>query len=193
MTPSARRIATRSRIIAAAATAFRARGYAATGVDAVMSSAGLTHGGFYAHFTSKSALLDATLEHLREPANLPLIHGLAGLSGANLVATAIDTYLSPSHCAHPEAGCPIPTLGAELPRLADRETPIALTMVSGLARRLAPHLEVPPRQREGMAQALVALLVGGIVTARTLPAAAVDEWLSACRLHARRLAGLEHV
>ncbi len=48
---------TRERIIEAAAGAFRERGIADVGVAEIMRDAGLTHGGFYAHFASKEELL----------------------------------------------------------------------------------------------------------------------------------------
>ena len=54
---------TRARILESAATVFRRQGYHATGVDKVMEEAGLTAGGFYAHFPSKDALLAEALEH----------------------------------------------------------------------------------------------------------------------------------
>lgn len=190
MTQTARRAASRERILSAAATAFRGRGYAATGVDAVMSAAGLTHGGFYAHFPSKSALLEATIDHLREPANMPLVQCLAGLAGPALIAAAIERYLSAWHRDHPHEGCAIPTLGAELPRLAEGPTQAVAPCVSGLARKLAPHLDGDPGTQEQRAQALVALLVGGVISARALPATESDMWLASCRQGARRLANL---
>ena len=54
---SERKAETRERILAAAGTLFRSHGVDAVGVDAIMHEAGLTHGGFYAHFASKEALV----------------------------------------------------------------------------------------------------------------------------------------
>jgi TetR/AcrR family transcriptional regulator, transcriptional repressor for nem operon len=186
----ARRSATRTRILDAAAHAFRANGYAATGVDEVMSAAGMTHGGFYAHFRSKAAMLAATMLHLRQPRYIPVETAIAGLVGSTLVAAAIDSYLTKRHRDHPEDGCPIPTLGAELPRLADGPANAAAPHVQGFVRLLAPHLPSAEAGRDDRAQALVALLVGGIVTARTLPDRQAGPWLEACRRAARRIAGL---
>ena len=53
---------TRSRIVRAAGKVFRRQGYHAAGVDKVMAEAGLTAGGFYAHFDSKQALLAEAIE-----------------------------------------------------------------------------------------------------------------------------------
>ncbi len=190
ISPPDRRSATRTRILDAAAHAFRANGYAATGVDTVMSAAGMTHGGFYAHFRSKAAMLAATMLHLRQPRYLPVVTATAGLSGGALVAAAIDCYLSKRHRDHPEDGCPIPTLGAELPRLADGPMNATAPHIQGFVRLLAPHLPGDGDGRDDLAQALVALLVGGIVTARNLPDRQVGPWLEACRHAARRISGI---
>lgn len=193
MTSSDRSAASRARILEAAAHAFRAHGYAATGIDAVMSAAGLTHGGFYAHFQSKAALLEATLVHLNEPGCTPLVHAIASLSGERLVATTIDSYLSRRHRDHPEDGCPIPTLGAELPRLPCGHSEALASKVARFTSLLARHIPGDASQQRERSRALVALLVGGIVTARSLPDGESDAWLSSCRRMARRLAGLEQV
>ena len=190
MTSGDRSAASRARILAAAAHAFRAHGYASTGIDAVMSAAGLTHGGFYAHFPSKAALLEATLVHLNEPGP-SLVQAMAELSGAELVAAAIDSYLSRHHRDHPEDGCPIPTLGAELPRLSVLPADALASKVERFALLMARHVPGDPADSRARSQALVALLVGGIVTSRSLPDADADRWLAACRRSARRIAGLD--
>src|SRR3954453_11451892 len=56
MDATPRRAETHQRILDAAGRLFRAHGIDGVGVDAVMKEAGLTHGGFYAHFASKEAL-----------------------------------------------------------------------------------------------------------------------------------------
>lgn len=187
MPTTARSAATRERIIDAAAAAFRAQGYAATGVDAIMAAAGLTHGGFYAHFASKRELLAAAIAHA---AGNPLFASVADLHGADFVAAAIAAYLSRHHRDHPGEGCPIPTLGAELPRLDPALGAAIGRPVHGLCARIAAELPGPDATRHERAQALIALLVGGVVTARTLPDDAADAWLASCRRAAGRLAGL---
>ncbi len=190
VTTADRRTSTRTRILDAAAHAFRANGYAATGVDAVMAAAGLTHGGFYAHFRSKAAMLAATMLHLRQPRFLPVVTAIDCLAGSALVAAAIDCYLTKRHRDHPGDGCPIPTLGAELPRLAAGPVDATAPHIQGFVRLLAPHLPGAASARDERAQALVALLVGGIVTARNLPDREAGPWLDACRRAARQIAGI---
>ena len=70
--PSSRKALSHERIVDAAARAIRREGYAGVGVADVMKEAGLTHGGFYAHFPSRDALLAAAME--RAGRDLSLIH-----------------------------------------------------------------------------------------------------------------------
>src|SRR5580704_5263897 len=111
--PEAHKRETRERIVETAAAAFR-EGGTAVGVGDVMTRAGLTHGGFYAHFASKDDLLAAALAH----ASGETIAALDRLDSAasHDLASAIDAYLSPAHLAHPERGCPIAAIGPELAR-----------------------------------------------------------------------------
>jgi TetR/AcrR family transcriptional repressor of nem operon len=108
---------THRRILAAAASLFRKRGYASTGVDAVMASARLTAGGFYAHFKSKETLLARALEQAFHDSTLRWPARLSGKTGREWVAVFTSFYLSPEHRDHPEVGCPMPGLAAEVARL----------------------------------------------------------------------------
>ena len=176
---------TRERILDAASQAFRETGFAATGIDAVMARAGLTHGGFYAHFTSKADLLQATISATAENlARNQVFAQVAHLRGRELLTASIDTYLSRWHRDHPELGCSLPTLGAELPRLGGELKGSMAQPVCGLAAILAEHFPPPHETARGRAQAFVALLVGGVVTARALPDDQADDWLASCRLAA---------
>jgi TetR/AcrR family transcriptional repressor of nem operon len=194
MPRSTHRAETRERILDAAATCFRRRGYAATGVDAVMAEAGLTHGGFYAHFPSKADLLTATVAGCGDhPTRNPLFHSVAHLRGVELIAGVIDAYLSRWHRDHPEQGCPIPSLGPELPRIDPVLAPVIGGPLARLGDLLRANLPPPDDTSATRAQALLALLVGSIVAARALPDSDADTWLAAGRLHARRIAGLPDI
>ena len=61
--PDDHKARTREKIVQAAAAAFRAGGVAGVRLEDVMARAGLTHGGFYAHFGSKEELLREALGH----------------------------------------------------------------------------------------------------------------------------------
>src|SRR6185436_7342250 len=95
---------TRERILEAAAAAFRARGVDAVGVGDVMGRAGLTHGGFYAHFSSKEQLVAEALGHASGQTTRKFDRTAAS-GGADALRAVIDGYLDPAHVAHPERGC----------------------------------------------------------------------------------------
>ena len=107
---------TRARILESAATVFRRQGYHATGVDKVMEEAGLTAGGFYAHFASKDALLAEALEHYATKNTGKFEGGQKDASDREQVKAIVDRYLTASHRRHPERGCPLPSLAAEVAR-----------------------------------------------------------------------------
>jgi TetR/AcrR family transcriptional repressor of nem operon len=109
---------THQRIIEEAARLFRQDGVDATGLQALMKSLGLTHGGFYAHFKSKDELVETALRHIADQlddATAPFQDNLQSL---------ICSYLSSRHRAEPGIGCPLPTMSAEL---GQRGTPSDVT------------------------------------------------------------------
>jgi TetR/AcrR family transcriptional regulator, transcriptional repressor for nem operon len=102
---------THQRIIEEAARLFRRDGVSATGLQPLMKTLGLTHGGFYAHFKSKDELVETALRHSAE--KLTAIS--AGIANSDQPLTRlISGYLSSAHRANPGDGCPLPTLSAEL-------------------------------------------------------------------------------
>src|SRR5262245_6763895 len=114
--PREHKARTRQKIVEAAAAEFRAGGVAGVRLEDVMARAGLTHGGFYAHFSSKEDLLREALEHASRQTVETLSRPLAALRAEDRLPAVIDTYLSPGHVAHPERGCPLAALGSELAR-----------------------------------------------------------------------------
>ena len=106
----------RQRILEVASRLFREKGFEAVGVSEVMQALGLTHGGFYGHFSSKDDLIVQALAH-----------ALGERSGATLPLGAyIDEYLSPRHRDNRAGGCPIAGLVAD----TLRQTPEARAAVT---------------------------------------------------------------
>lgn len=103
---------THQRIIEEAALRFRRDGVGATGLQPLMKALGLTHGGFYAHFKSKDDLVENALRHAVEELSRST-EALAKDAEAPL-PRFIASYLSSAHRANPGAGCPLPTMSAEL-------------------------------------------------------------------------------
>jgi TetR/AcrR family transcriptional repressor of nem operon len=181
--PSDHKARTRTKIVAAASTAFRAGGVAGVRIEDVMAQAGLTHGGFYAHFASKTDLLRDALDYANEQTIDALSTSVADLPDELRWRTVIDAYLSPAHLAHPEVGCPVACMGPEIAR-ADRATRkrFARAVKARLAwmRRL-----LASRGRKAVSDEDVigstACMVGGMVLARAVGGREANEILRACR------------
>jgi TetR/AcrR family transcriptional repressor of nem operon len=159
---------THDRIITAAGRIVRKNGLAAASVSRVMHGAGLTIGGFYAHFRSKRAM-DAEV--------------VQATLGGSTTPWSVDRYLTAAHRDHPEHGCAFPAMLSEVAR-ADEATRMALARAIDTR---AHELARATRGRRGAAarqQALVtlALCVGGLALARAMRGhPASDEVLAACR------------
>jgi AcrR family transcriptional regulator len=161
---------TRQRIIGEAARRFRKDGIEGTGLVPLMKALGLTHGGFYAHFESKDALVQASLEAAAEQTLERWQVSGAGAPAANDPAgaplrTIIDWYLSPQHRDEPEEGCPLPTLAAEL-GLRGQPSKTADTMVAHLTAQLADSRLAAGEGHEGIVA--LAAMVGALTLARAV-------------------------
>jgi len=178
-----RKAQTRERILAAAGELFRGHGIDAVGVDAVMHAAGLTHGGFYAHFASKEALVAEVAAAALARSAARWERAAESEEPAAALAWIVGNYLDAAHVAAPERGCVLATLGPEVARRAAARPAMTASirrMLDALARCL------PARRRQGALEALCGM-VGGVVLARLSDDPALGEELLAA---ARRVAGL---
>lgn len=180
-----RKLQTREAILSSAARLLRERGLAGSSVQEVMGGAGLTVGGFYAHFDSKEALFEETLRRSARETWEQL------LSGPEPLLRLVRTYLSRSHRDHPETGCPLPATLADLTR--EGQAGLRQVLSGELGRYLdsvAAHLPEGERYR---ALGLVALLFGGLSLARALGAEdpLSTEMLESCRKLAKEAIGHE--
>ena len=165
---SNRRELSHQRILDAAARAVRKHGYGGVGVAEVMKEAGLTHGGFYAHFKSRDALLAAAVEHAGNESAGFIAKRIATrmARGASPVRALVESYLADIHVYASEHGCPVAALGSEMPRQADDVRDVArhrVTALIDLARQA-----LPPGSPEHAPFALASSLVGAVQLARTL-------------------------
>ncbi|AZC23780.1 MULTISPECIES: TetR/AcrR family transcriptional regulator [Pseudomonas] len=168
---------TRERILQAASSALIRRGPAEPSVGEVMGAAGLTVGGFYAHFESKDALMLEAFSQLLAYRRGLLEEMDAGLSGEERRALAAAFYLSRKHRDSSELACPIPASIGELGRLPE-----------GFRQALSEHMELMVAQLadcpEDTDKALadLALMVGGLSLARALgPGELSDRLLRAAK------------
>jgi TetR/AcrR family transcriptional regulator, transcriptional repressor for nem operon len=171
---------TRQRIIGEAARRFRKDGIEGTGLVPLMKALGLTHGGFYAHFESKDALVQASLEAAAEQTLERWQAPPDGAAPAEPSARAvIDHYLSATHRDEPGEGCPLPTLAAEL-GVRGQPSATADAMVARMTALLSDcELALPPADRGLVA---LAAMVGALTLARAVSdRAASDGILAAVR------------
>jgi TetR/AcrR family transcriptional repressor of nem operon len=182
--PAGHKEETRAKILRAAARVFRRDGYNAAGVDKVMEEAGLTAGGFYAHFGSKEALLAETLATAAAEAGMPLDKGLDGVAGRARLEGFVESYLSPAHLHSTEDGCPLPALVSEVARTGGPVKASFEAIVLDLTARLQGH--AGDDLSEDRALAILALCVGALGVARSVQDEALgDRILAACRDLAR--------
>jgi TetR/AcrR family transcriptional repressor of nem operon len=178
--------ATRERILSEAAALFRRDGVDGVSVPALMKQAGLTHGGFYAHFDSKDALiaeavtrsLHNTADHLRAAAD----------RSKDRVAAVIDEYIQPAHRDRPEIGCAVAALGAETSR---GDVVVQRAMADGVREsvaRLGDTLGFGEEPADD-AIALYAGMIGALVMARACrhDEAFSDRILDVCRERLKKL------
>jgi TetR/AcrR family transcriptional repressor of nem operon len=184
---------TRTRVLDAAASAIRLSGPDKVGVAGVMAEAGLTHGGFYAHFSSKDDLVTAAIEHMFEQARARFRHETEGRTTAEGLIAYIDFYLSKKHRDARNTGCPIPTLASDLPRLTEAARAIYAEGVQRLAVRLTAMLtELGHANAEAQARSIVAELIGALLLARVEPdTKRSDAILAASKRQVKERLGLE--
>ena len=105
----------RERILDAAAQLFRERGFEGIGVADLMNAAGLTHGGFYGHFSSKEDLIAQACARALERSHEKWTKRAQRAPDEALSSIARD-YLSTRHRDDPGTGCFLAALGSEAAR-----------------------------------------------------------------------------
>ena len=170
-------------ILESAARLLRERGIAGARVAEVMRGAGLTVGGFYAHFDSKESLIDATLRAGAAAVRERLFARLEEKPEGERVEAILKRYLSAAHRDERDGGCPLPVVAGEI---GTRERAHEAAFASGLEAHTA-SLEAllpsaGPLPRRALALALLALMIGGLSVSRAVAGTALsEEVLRACR------------
>ena len=154
---------TRERILAAASVALLQRGPAEPSVAEVMGVAGLTVGGFYAHFESKDALMLEVFQQMlwQRRERLALLDPALSANERRVLLAAF--YLSRKHRDASEQGCPLPSSIGELARMSDGFRCVLAEHVE----LMTAHLAGSPEETD-QALADIALMVGGLALARAL-------------------------
>jgi TetR/AcrR family transcriptional repressor of nem operon len=166
-TPNSRKEETHERIVDAAARAIRRHGYAGVGVADVMKEAGLTHGGFYAHFDSRDALLVEALERAGRESFEAVTRAVERRAGKGISAfrSLVETYLADDHLASVETGCPVAALGCDMPR---QSQPVREASALRVRRLIATVRATLPKAPRAAASVVAGTLVGSLQLARAL-------------------------
>jgi TetR/AcrR family transcriptional regulator, transcriptional repressor for nem operon len=163
---SSRYEATHDRILEVASRALRLQGYAGVGVADVMKQAGLTHGGFYAHFPSRDALLVEAMGRAGADSAAVMSERIATRApGTSELRAIVEHYLSDSHLASAEYGCAVAALASEMPRQSESVAAASCARVRALVGRVEHAL---PAGRATEAFQIVATMVGSLQLARAL-------------------------
>lgn len=167
---------TRARILDEAAMAMREHGSNGIGVANLMKRAGLTHGGFYAHFENRDDLVaHAVTRMFRDTRDMLDRHLPQGASGPGL-GTLIDSYLSERRLDRPDHGCPIPSLLAEAPRMPAVARANFEAGVEAFRTRIRLALDdLGYEDPEGTASSVLAEMVGSAMLARSITDRATAE------------------
>lgn len=176
-----RRQQSHERILDAAARALCRDGFAGVGVASVMKDAGLTHGGFYAHFASREALLAEAVEHAGAQSMLRLRERLRARvgEGASPLSALLEEYLSERHVNVLDGGCPVAALGPDL----QRGEPELRGASSRRVRQLVGLVEqsLPPHSPPGSALVVASTMIGAVQMARMVDGAERGAMLRHCR------------
>lgn len=182
--PAGHKEKTREQIVSAAARAFRERGVAGVSVPELMGRAGLTHGGFYAHFRNKDQLVAEACRCALRESSARLIDAARRAPPGERLAAFIRAYASPAHRDDAGGGCIMPALAAELGRHDAPEVRAAFTesfeeSVAMLARALPGP---DGADRTDRALALMSGLAGAVMLSRAVDDPALsDRILEAAR------------
>lgn len=170
-------------ILESAARLVRERGISGARVADVMKGAGLTVGGFYAHFGSKEELVDEALRRTGTELRERLFSGLHEKPEADRAEVVLKRYLSAAHRDEQTLGCPLPAVVGEIGTTAGEHRTVLGEQVEALTAGLEEHLpKGRGTQRRALALGLVALMYGGLSLARALRGTDLsDEVIRACR------------
>ena len=158
---------THDRIVRKASVRLREKGAHGIGVADLMKEAGLTHGGFYAHFDSREALvieafayaMDRSMEHWRK------ITG--DVAPDKRLALIAESYLSALHRDNPGHGCSVPALGAEIARESAKTRKAFAGKLDEMIELLADYIpNLPRKAARKQAIATLATMAGTMLLAR---------------------------
>jgi TetR/AcrR family transcriptional regulator, transcriptional repressor for nem operon len=161
------KLETHARIVKKASVRLREKGAHGIGVADLMKDAGLTHGGFYAHFDSREALVIEAFTHAMDRSTERWRRLAEQTPPEKRLAMIVNTYLTPLHRDDPGHGCSVPALGAEIARESPKTRRAFAGRLEQMIDTLAAQLPgVPRKAARKQAMAAIATMMGTLVMAR---------------------------
>jgi TetR/AcrR family transcriptional repressor of nem operon len=183
---------THAKLVKLAGRALRAKGPEGLAVAELMQAAGLTHGGFYAHFKSKDALLVEALEGVFEESKRRFQGVPNGLPPRDALARYIDLYVSPAHRDNRSRECPIVALNSDLPRQSKEFRATFDAGLRALLNRLTDLIKAADiNDSETLAASVQSAMAGAVAVSRTVSDRRFsDELLKSARASIKARLGL---
>lgn len=180
-TSANRREVSHERIVGVASRAIRRAGYRGVGVADIMKEAGLTHGGFYAHFASRDALMVEAMERAGRENQAALGEAIERrvARGSSRFAALVAAYLHDTHLDSAEEGCVVAALASEMARQDEAVRDEARRRVAALVNLVVSALSASATAAR--ADVIAATMVGALQLARTLGGKAGRELLAHTR------------
>ena len=161
------KLETHARIVKKASVRLREKGAHGIGVADLMKDAGLTHGGFYAHFDSRDALVIEAFAYAMDRSTERWRKLAEATPPEKRLAAIVDSYLTTVHRDDPGHGCAVPTLGAEIARESPKTRKAFASKLAQMIEMLADQIpEVPRKTARKQAMAAVATMMGTLVLSR---------------------------
>jgi TetR/AcrR family transcriptional repressor of nem operon len=158
---------THARIVKKASVRLREKGAHGIGVADLMKDAGLTHGGFYAHFDSREALVIEAFGYAMDRATERWRKLAEQTPPEKRLATIVESYLTPVHRDDPGHGCAIPALSAEIARENSKTRKAFAAKLEQMIEMIAEQmLDLPRKIARKQAMASLATMMGTLVLAR---------------------------
>jgi TetR/AcrR family transcriptional repressor of nem operon len=161
------KLETHARIVKKASVRLREKGAHGIGVADLMKDAGLTHGGFYAHFDSREALVVEAFAYAMDRSTERWRRLGEQTPPEKRLSAIVDAYLSPVHRDDPGHGCAVPALGAEIARESPKTRKAFSAKLEQLVDVIAAQIpDVPRKAARKQALATLATMMGTVVLAR---------------------------
>src|SRR4051794_23251914 len=158
---------THDRIVKKASVRLREKGAHGIGVADLMKEAGLTHGGFYAHFDSREALVVEAFAYAMDRSTERWRKVAEQTPPDKRLATIVENYLTPLHRDDPGNGCAVPALGAEIARESPKTRKAFAAKLEQMIDMMADQVpDVPRKAARKQAMATLATMIGTMVLAR---------------------------